>query len=169
MYNRFGGREEARSGNDDLVTGTDAQRPQGNRARFGTVRNTDAVAATYEGGELGLERLNLRTEYEATRLEHVPLALRDLIQQSVQCRSGGKQRDRHAEGARPFPVTGASATSPIRSSSGTVHAAVAGTPTTTARSGGTSRTTTAPAPSERVLPTSTPDSIRRLRRSCMRA
>ena len=145
------GGEEADPGDDHLVAGPDPERSQCDRQRLGAVGDSDAVAATDEGGELGLERLHLGTEDVAARLEHGPLALGDQRHQRLQRRSGGEQRNR----GPGTPCRSRYRHRSITSSSGTLRIWRAGTPTTTAR-GGTSRTTTAPAPTNASSPISTP-------------
>ena len=88
---RLGGGEEADPGDDHLVSGSDPERPQGDRQRLGAVGDADAVAPADEGGELGLERLHLGAEDVAPRLEHGALALGDRGQQRLQRRPGGEQ------------------------------------------------------------------------------
>ena len=98
--------EEADPGDDDLVAGPDSQRSQGDRQRLGAVGDSDAVPATDEGGELGLERLDLWTEDVATGLQHGALALGDQRQQRLQRRTGCEQRNGDVNGAPVAPAWG---------------------------------------------------------------
>ena len=62
VHDRLGGRVEGERGADHLVAGRHAQRAQRDRQRVGAVAHADRVAHAEIGGELALERLELRPE-----------------------------------------------------------------------------------------------------------
>ena len=65
-----GSRHRGQRGDDDLVTGTDAERDEREAQCFGTRRDRDGVRATRRRGELGFEGLGLRAEEESARPQH---------------------------------------------------------------------------------------------------
>ena len=95
LHDRLGGGEEGERRDHHLVAGTDAERAQADHERVRPVGHPDAVLRADVGGELGLERLDLRAEDVAAALEHRPLPLGDLGQQRLERRAAGEQRQGH--------------------------------------------------------------------------
>ena len=64
------GERRRQGGHDDFVAGSDVERAQRQRDRIGAVAHSDRESRAARGRELGLERLDLRTEHEPASLDH---------------------------------------------------------------------------------------------------
>jgi hypothetical protein len=85
---RLGRGVERERWDHDLVAGPDAHRPQRQRDGVGAVADPDHVAGAQIVAQLGLERLELRPEDEAARVDDLGDAGLDLLAQWVEGRTG---------------------------------------------------------------------------------
>ena len=101
---------ERERGNDHLVAGPHAHRPQRDRDRVGAVGHADGVPAAAVRRELLLERLHLGAEDEAPRVQHPRDGLAQLVAERRQRRGGVEQGDaRHRRSRQERPSSSRSA------------------------------------------------------------
>ena len=100
---RLRGGVEGEGGDDHLVAGPHAHRPQRDRDRVRAVGHADGVLAAAVGGELVLERLHLRAEDEAPGVHHAGDGLAQLHRAAAPaawpCRTAGRPASPQPSGA----------------------------------------------------------------------
>ena len=114
---RLGGGVERERRADHLVAASDAHGLERENERVGAVRHADRVRHAQIGGRLALERLDLRPEDEATRLEDLGEALLELGDERRVLRLDVDERDHDRPSVPGRPPGSAQARPPQTGSS----------------------------------------------------